>query len=153
MAGRPPSPLVQLKVRVRKELRERLEQAALASGRPTTAETVERLERSFTEPPATEAAPELENMARLMAAAFVRGGQRGAHARGHPEWAPAEWLNDSFAYDTAVAAVLAALDGAKPVPDAPRTAQLRRDFAAMAAAGVDLEVREAADQQKEEDDG
>ena len=45
-----------------------------------------------------------------MAAAFLLGGQRGAHARQHPEWSPAEWLNDPTCYGAAEAAVKDALD-------------------------------------------
>jgi hypothetical protein len=54
-------------------------------------------------------------MARLMAAAFMRGGQCAAHACKHPRWTTAQWVHDPFCYEAAVTAVVEALRALKPV--------------------------------------
>jgi len=79
------------------------------------AEAVERLDRSF-DNDKDWGGVELHNIARVMAAAFERGGQRGAHSRNHPEWSPSQWINDPFCYEAAISGVRDALLIAQPVP-------------------------------------
>jgi hypothetical protein len=99
---------------------------------PINSEIVDRLEQSFAKEDAFEG-PEMLNMARLMASAFIRGGQQGAHARNHPEWGPAEWIHEPFCYQTAVRAVMKALAAAQPDSATPQQRTLFDAFAAKVA--------------------
>ena len=114
MAPRKQSATVDLKVRMKEPLRAKIEKAAKRRGVSMNAEAVERLERSFDKEDDWGGA-ELRNMARIMSAAFERGGKRGAHARKHPDWQPAEWINDPICYLAAIACVRDALVAAQPV--------------------------------------
>ena len=118
MAPRDRTAVVQLKTRLREPLRARLEAGAKRRGVTLNTEIVDRLEQSFAKEDAFDG-PEMLNMARLMAAAFIRGGQQGAHARQHPEWTPSEWVHDKICYQTAVRAVMKALAAAQPELDDP----------------------------------
>jgi hypothetical protein len=80
---------------------------------------VDRVEQSFAKEDAF-GGPEIANMARLMASAFLMGGQRGARARKHAKWTVAEWINDPFCYEAAVAAVVDALHAVQPMPYEPK---------------------------------
>lgn len=51
----------------------------------------------------------------MMAAAFSRGGKAGAKSRKHPDWTPAEWIEDPWCYIAACQAVSDALALAQPV--------------------------------------
>ena len=87
-AGRPkrqpnPGERVPLGLRVTPELKTRLDDAANQSGRSQSQEAELRLEQSFRQDE-DFGGPEIANIARLVAAAFLRGGQRGARARKHP---------------------------------------------------------------------
>jgi hypothetical protein len=118
--GRPtkepaPGARVMLGLRVTADTKNKLDQAAKAAGRSQSQEAELRLEQSFTDESAM-GGPEITNMVQLMKAAFMRGGQRGAHARKHPKWTPDQWLNDPFAYEVAVLSVIEVLFGAYP-PD------------------------------------
>ena len=113
MASRDRTAVVQLKTRMRELLRARLEAGAKRRRVTLNTEIVDRLEQSFAKEDAFEG-PEMLNMARLMASAFIRGGQRGAHAQKHPEWTPTDWMNDPICYQTAVRAVMRALAAAQP---------------------------------------
>ncbi len=94
--------------------------------------------------------PEILNMARLMAAAFLRGGQAGARARGHPKWSPATWMEDPTCYIAAITAVWDALAAAGPVslkygegvPAETRALsdKIHADMARMVARGFDVKV-------------
>jgi hypothetical protein len=106
--------LVQLKARMHEPLRARLEESAKRRGVSLNSELVDRVEASFTRED-WFGGPEIANMARLMAAAFMRGGQRAAHARKHPRWTTAQWLHDPFCYEAACTAVVEALRALKPV--------------------------------------
>jgi hypothetical protein len=105
--------VVQLKARMREPIRAELEASAKRRGVSLNAELVDRVEKSFAEEDAF-GGPEIANMARLMAAAFLRGGQAGAHASRHPKWSVARWINDPNCYQAAVAAVVNALHAMQP---------------------------------------
>lgn len=109
--------IVQLKARMREPTRAQLEASAKRRGVSLNTELVDRVEKSFAEEDAF-GAPEIANMARLMAAAFLRGGQRGAHAGRHPKWDVARWIHDPFCYGAAVAAVMDALCAMQPAQHA-----------------------------------
>src|SRR5262245_37131858 len=125
MVARHRTAVVQLKTRMREPLRARLEAGAKRRGVSLNTEIVERLEQSFTKEDAFGGGPEILNMARLMAAAFVRGGQEGAYARSQPKWTSADWLNDPDCYQAAVRSVTKALAAVKPGLD---TGQGRLQF-------------------------
>jgi TraY domain len=98
-----------LNVRTTKETRERLEAAAAASGRSLVQELEARLERSF-ETDDRFGGPAMLPIVNMLAGAFLRGGQLGAAASGHPEWAVDQWLADPFCYRAAAYAVGFALN-------------------------------------------
>ena len=119
--------VVQLKARMREPLRARLEVAAKWRGVSLNAELVDRLERSFAKDDAFGGLV-IANAARLMAAAFLQGGQHEAHAH-YPHWRPADWINSSACYDAAVRAVVRALKSVRPInlpPPEPLTTELRK---------------------------
>ena len=105
--------VAQLKARLREPLRARLEASAKVRGVSLNTELVDRLEQSFAREDSFGGS-EMANMARLMAAAFLRGGQRGAHARGHPKLRVAQWIDDPSCFDAGVAAVVHALSAMHP---------------------------------------
>jgi len=111
MATRKLSATVDLKVRMKEPLRARLEKASAKRGISMNAEAVDRLERSFNEDDSW-GGPEILNMARLMAAAFIRGGQGARHPQ---KAAPADWINDPAFYEVAAETVYLALIAAQPV--------------------------------------
>jgi hypothetical protein len=106
--------VVQLKARMREPIRAQLEGSAKRRGVSLNTELVDRLEQSFAREDAF-GGPEIANMARLMAAAFLRGGQGGAHARGRPKSKASQWIYDPFCYAAATAAVVDALNAMQPV--------------------------------------
>jgi Arc-like DNA binding domain len=106
---------VQLKVRLKEPLRAALEEAATRRGHSMNAEVVNRLQGTFDQD-ARLGGPVMLAMVNLMAGAFLRGGQLGARARGHPEWTPSEWMNDSLCYRIAVHTVQDALLAVEPKP-------------------------------------
>ncbi len=108
--------VVQLKTRMREPLRARLEASAKERGVSLNTELVDRLEQSFTKENSF-GGPQIANMARLMAAAFLRGGQRGARALGHPKWKVDQWIFDIACYESAVAAVVDALHLMQPISE------------------------------------
>jgi Arc-like DNA binding domain len=105
---------VQINMRLRTSLRDRLQAAARANGVSVNAELVSRLERSFAKD-AEFGSQEETNLARLIASAFTLGGQRAAKTMKHPEWTPAEWMVEPSCYEAAMEAVLSALQAAQPV--------------------------------------
>jgi hypothetical protein len=113
MAVRDQKSVVQFKTRMREPLRARLASAARRRGVTLNTEIVDRLEQSFAKEEAFGGA-EILNMARLMAAAFVRGGHHAAYAQNRPKWTSADWLNDPDCYQAAARAVSKALAAAKP---------------------------------------
>ena len=117
--GRPTKPplpgeRVALGLRVTADITQKLDEAAERTGRSQSQEAEIRLERTFTEEDQF-GGPEMLNMARLMAAAFLRGGQAGARARGHPKWSLATWMEDPTCYVAAISAVADALRAAGPI--------------------------------------
>jgi hypothetical protein len=105
--------VVQLKARMREPLRARLEAAAKRRRVSLNAELVDRLERSFAKDDAFGGLV-IANAARLMAAAFLQGGQHQAHAH-HPHWRPADWIHSSACYDAAARAVVRVLNSMRPI--------------------------------------
>ena len=113
MARARDSKIVQVKARMREPLRARLEAAAKRRRVSINSELVDRLEQSFAKDEAFGGFT-IANMARLMAAAFLRGGQHAADAD-HPHWRPAHWISNSDCYDAAVKAVVRALKSMRPI--------------------------------------
>ncbi|NNH32272.1 Arc family DNA-binding protein [Rhizobium sp. SEMIA 4085] len=106
-----------LNVRTTKEMRERIEAAAAASGRSMVQEVEFRLERSFDLEKVIEDAmggPQMRQKVTLMIAAFGHNGGMMAHALGHPEWTATEWMREPQCYRAAVFGVFEALLVAQP---------------------------------------
>ena len=107
-ARRPGSEIVQVKARMREDLRRKLEREAASRGLTVNAEILRRLESSFTEQTAL-GGPELQNIAHIMAATFAHSGTMQAVAEGHPDWTPHEWLLHQTCYREAMVSVMIAL--------------------------------------------
>jgi hypothetical protein len=120
--GRPPKPPAarkrnNLTIRVRDKLKADLEANAAGNQRSLSEEAEFRLERSFSEESFIDHAlggADMRQMAILMISAFSSAGRRGALASGHPEWTPAEWLQDPYCYKQAMLGALQALAPAHP---------------------------------------
>jgi hypothetical protein len=91
-----------LNMRTTKETRDRLEAAAVASGRSLVQEVEARLEASFHRE-AVFGGPRLTRYAYLMASVFALSGQRSSGA------ADESWLDNDDAYIAAVTGVIDAL--------------------------------------------
>jgi hypothetical protein len=100
---KPAETMVQTGLRVREELRARLEAAARRRGVPLNTELTRRLERTLQEERAL-GGPEMAQLARLMAAAFALASRREA---ADPD--DHHWLTDRDAYRAGVLAVVNAL--------------------------------------------
>lgn len=133
---------VSLGLRVTADIKRKLDTAAVKNDRSQSQEAEFRLEQSFNEEDAV-GGPDLAVFARLMSAAFLRGGQRGARAMSR-RWTPAQWVNDPFCYAAAASAVVDALNTAQPlVYQSAHPDELARDlhkglhdfFARAAASG------------------
>lgn len=154
MTLRKPSDRVQIGLRLRESIRQRLEADAKAHGLSLNAEIEQRLERSF-ELEGQFGGPEMVAAVNLMSGAFLRGGQLGATAVGHPKWSPAQWMQDSVCYEAAMVAVFDALSAAQPGPSEPVSAHQQllaktdKVFAALAAHGA--KVRRTQGHSKGED--
>jgi hypothetical protein len=128
---------VQAKLRLRRELRERLEAAAAQRGVSLNGEIAHRLERSFSDDEAGGGA-EVRELARVWAAAFLRGGSLGARARSPdrgigspPTWPVGEWITDPFAFRAAVYAANDALLMTAPPqlpPDHPDAVEFKAEL-------------------------
>ncbi len=152
--GRPTKPppsggRVRLGLRVTPAAKRMLDEAAQRAGRSQSQEAELRLERTFLEEDQF-GGPDMLNMAWLLTGAFRRGGQAGARARGHPEWAPGTWMEDPTCYLAAVSAVGDALVAAGPVglkfgDDVPVESRdlsdkIHNHFAQLIARGRDIKV-------------
>src|SRR5215831_18447496 len=115
MRGRDNSATVQLsKIRIKEELRAKLERDAEERGYTLNAAIVNRLERSFLVE-TNLGGPE----ALRMAAAFTLAGQHAAAYEGHPEWAASgQWRQDPACYESAILAVIKELWRQHPSPNA-----------------------------------
>jgi hypothetical protein len=145
MARRKESETVQLAVRMKEPLRAALEEAARRRGVSMNAETIARLERSFEQDDRFGGAAMLA-MANLMAGAFLRGGQLGAAAQGHPEWTPDRWVNDAVCYRAGAWAVASALG--LPLPGKASMsdpAAVHDVLTAMVAHGAPFTIRKEQD--------
>jgi hypothetical protein len=112
--GRPPKAptpgeRVSLGLKVTPEIKRRLDDEARKHGRTQSQQAELMIERAFAEEDRLGGAPML-GVAHMLIGAFLNGGQRGAAASGHPEWTPAEWLNDPDCYRAAAYAVGFALN-------------------------------------------
>jgi Arc-like DNA binding domain len=96
-------------IRMRDELRSKIEQNATAQQRSISEEIETRLERSFAEEDRF-GGPAMVGIVNMLVGAFLSGGQRCAAASGHPEWTPADWLKDRDCYRAAALAVGFALN-------------------------------------------
>lgn len=114
---KPPQPdqRVQLSMRVRADVKMRLDEAAERNGRSQSQEAELLIERGLLEEDQF-GGPEILAMARLMATAFERGGRAGARSRNHPRWSVARWLQDPWCYVIACKRVGLALDAVAPEP-------------------------------------
>jgi hypothetical protein len=116
--GRPPKTAmpgkrVSLGLKVTSVTKQRLDEEARKHGRTQSQQAELMIERAF----AVEeqfGGPEMLAIVNLIAGAFLRGGQLGAQACQHPEWTPAEWMNDLFCYRAAVHSAIDALAAAQP---------------------------------------
>ena len=138
--------IVQLKARMREPLRARLEAAAKRRGVSLNAELVDRVERSFAKDDAFGGLV-IANMARLMAAAFLQGGQRTAHESNHPNWRPAQWVHNADCYDAAVKAVVRVLRSLRPwnlPPPGPVTLDDLREHYGLIEPDVEMLVQDAS---------
>ena len=118
MRARDNSATVQLsKLRMKEQLRAKLERDAEERGCTLNAAIVDRLERSFLVETSL-AGPE----ALRMAAAFVLSGEHAAAYEGHPEWAASgQWRQDPACYETAILAVIKELWRQHPSPEGDRS--------------------------------
>lgn len=126
MPKRKPTEIAHVGLRLRERLRAELERAAKKHGVSLNAEMVDRLQRTLTED-AAAGGTEIRNMERFMGAAFLHGGQAGARGREHPDWEPAQWIDDPYCYDAAAQTVNHALVAMEPElefsDDTPREAR------------------------------
>jgi len=151
------SATVQLsKLRMKEELRAKLERDAEERGCTLNAAIVDRLERSFLVE-AILAGPE----ALRLSAAFVLGGGRAAEKEGRPEWAASgQWRQDPACYESAILAVIKEAWRQHPSPEggwsfrewisrmfgyiaglrAPRNVTLTREDLTVSASLGDLEA-------------
>jgi len=107
--GRPtkapmPGKRVALGLKVTAEIKERIDRDARKSGRTQSQQAELMIERAY-ELEDRFGGPAMLPIINMLIGAFLNGGQRGAAASGHPEWTPAEWLNDQNCYRTAAYAV------------------------------------------------
>jgi hypothetical protein len=103
------SATVQLsKVRMKEELRARLERDAEARGTTLNAALVDRLDKSFAYEDVF-GTRDVSDITMLMAAVFSLAGRHAAETDGHPEWGPAQWRRDPHCYEQAALAVAEAL--------------------------------------------
>ena len=100
-------------IRMRDELKSKVEQSAAAQQRSISEEIETRLVQSFADQERF-GGPEMLALVNLMSGHFLRGGQLGARACQHPEWTPAEWMSDPFCYRAAVHSIIDALVAAEP---------------------------------------
>jgi hypothetical protein len=153
MATKKPPKTISLTVRMREPTRAKLAAAAKNRGTSLNSEVVDRLDRSLASDEL--GGPEVRNVIGLMAAAFVRGGQRGATARQHPEWSPEQWIDDEFCFQAATEAVIDALVLARPVEgsaDNPLRDELLGFFARSVARGLPARVEQESDTAQAEKD-
>ena len=156
MSKRKSTAVAQVGLRIREPLRAGLENAAKKRGVSLNTELAERLARTLAEDE-TYGGPEIHNMARLMAAAFLQGGRVGAMQRQHPEWGPVDWMNDPWCYATAVGTVLDTLEAhqprlgfeeGKPGDEPARPRDLYRKMARMFARDFDVKVTTEGERQE-----
>jgi hypothetical protein len=113
-----------LNMRTTAETRERLEASAAASGRSLAQEVEYRLEQSFSWEEVVERAfggPDVRRIVELVITGFNYSGRAMAHAKGHPDWTPAEWMRDPECYRAAAEGVVEALVMAEPDADWERS--------------------------------
>jgi hypothetical protein len=110
--------MTKLQIRLPADVHAELVGRAKAAGRSLNQEMVSRL-RASVDDAVRVAGPELLEVDHLFLSAFMRGGRQGAVARGHPEWTPREWLQDSMCFRLAVYMAVDALAKATPASSLP----------------------------------
>jgi hypothetical protein len=132
-------------IRMRDELKAKVEQRAAGQQRSISEEIERRLEGSFAEEDRFGGRAVWPTI-NLMADAFLRGGQLGANALGHPEWTPEQWMNDATCHRAAVYAVGQALG--LPLPTSAQMsdpAAVNELLTGMLAAGAPFTIRKEQD--------
>ena len=132
-------------IRMRDELKAKVEQSAAKQQRSISEEIEKRLETSFADE-ARVGGPAMLGMANMMAAAFLRGGQLVAAALGHPEWTPEEWIHDKDCHRGGAWAVGSTLG--LPLPgkaEMSDPAAVRDVLTAMVAHGSPFSIRRGQD--------
>lgn len=123
-AGRPVNPTepgkrYPLGLKVTAEMKDRIDKAAKRTGRTQSQEAELRLELSFLIDTETASSPKLMAIGRLVPTAFGIAGARAAAERGHPDWTPAEWMQNDCCYKSAMAAVWEVLESLAPGAQRP----------------------------------
>jgi hypothetical protein len=115
---KPTQARVSLGLRVTADIKQRLDGAAVASGRSQSQEAETRIGRSFADEDVITAAlggAELRDLALMMVATFAHGGKAAAASEGKSIKA-SDWLRDQESYRAAVTDVAAMLIERMPVP-------------------------------------
>jgi hypothetical protein len=149
--GRPPKPptpgeRVSLGLKVTAKIKQRIDEEARKSGRTQSQQAELMIERAFEEEDRF-GGPAMWPIANMLAFAFLNGGQLRAAAGGHPEWTPAEWLQDPDCYRAAAYAVGFALN--LPLPTkAPMSdpAAVHELLTGMVARGAPMTIKTGEDQ-------
>jgi hypothetical protein len=148
--GRPPKAptpgqRVSLGLKVTPDIKQRLDKDARKSGRTQSQQAELMIERAY-QFEERFGGPAMLPVIEMLIGAFLNGGQRCAAASGHPEWTPAEWLDDQICYRTAAHAVGQALG--LPLPgkaEMSDPAAVREVLTAMLAAGAPFTISEGQD--------
>ncbi len=113
MARRKKSATVQLKVRIKEELRARLEKAAKARDVSMNAEIGERLGKSF-EYENRLGGPLVADLVELIGAAMRSTGEYGAFFATHQIHKDGKWLANPYAFDQATRAAMTVFNAHRP---------------------------------------
>ena len=116
MARRAKNATVDLGLRVKEELRVRLERAAALNMRSINAEITYRLEQTFIEEAVLDG-PDMRRIALLMATSFYQGGHMASVSELEKALPPARWVRERGYYLEAVSAVVEALIAGMPNAD------------------------------------
>lgn len=116
--GRPlkesgPGKRASLTLKVTPEMKQRIDEAARQSGRTQSQEGEARLEQAFSEIDGF-GGPDIYQIARLAASAFLFGGQYSAKTKGNPDAPVSEWITDEHCYQQAVLALIDAIASVAP---------------------------------------
>lgn len=113
MARRKKSATVQLKVRIKEELRARLEKAGKARNVSMNAEIGERLEKSF-EYENRLGGPLVTDLLESIGAVMRSTGEHGALFASHQIHREGDWLANPYAFDQATKAAMTVIEAHRP---------------------------------------